>query len=241
MVIEQKSSEFTGIYVAPEAAAYLTATLSQDIHIDRPVNPIHARNLIRWIRVGLMSPDIRNVRGQELTIGFEDLISMRVIAILRALGVSWHRIHKAEKWLRNETGHQRPFAIERVWTETVDVFAEFHNGFIAASRGGQLVFNEMVGMYLQSVHDMIFVPHNGVNVADSWLPHTDVIMNPRIQFGEPCIKGTRMRTRILWQMHNGGDSVSYLTRTFNLTEPQITHALEWEHRLRTVQTSTISR
>ncbi len=224
-------SEFKGIYIAPEAALYLTATLRGDVHIERPVYPIHSRNLIRWIRVGLMSPELRNVSGRELLIGFEDLISMRVIAILRALGVSWKKIHRAEDWLREETGYPRPFAIERVWTETTDVFAEFHEGFIAASRGGQLAFTEMIAQYLQSVHDMIFVPHNGVNVADSWTPNEDVLIHPRIQFGEPCIQGTRIRTRIIWQLLEGGDTTSYLMRAFKLSEQQINHALEWEHRL----------
>ncbi|MCK4830360.1 DUF433 domain-containing protein [bacterium] len=240
-MVTKEYTEFKGIYVAPDAALYLTATLRQDVHIDRPAYPIHSRNLIRWIRIGLMSPELRNVAGKDLLIGFEDLISMRVIAILRSLGVSWRKIHRAEDWLRDRSGHPRPFAIERVWTEAVDVFAEFHEGFIAASRGGQLVFTEMVGQYLQSVQDMIFIPHNGVRVANAWTPHEDVMMNPKIQFGEPCVKGTRMRTRILWQMLNGGDSISYLTRAFNLKETQVNHALEWENRLRTVQASEISR
>jgi uncharacterized protein (DUF433 family)/DNA-binding transcriptional MerR regulator len=224
-------SEFKGIYVAPEAALYLTATLRRDVHIEHPTYPIHSRNLIHWIRVGLMSPELRNVSGRELLIGFEDLISMRVIAILRALGVSWKKIHRAEDWLRGMTGYSRPFAIERVWTETTDVFAEFHEGFVAASRGGQLAFTEMLEQYLQSVHDMIFVPHNGVNVADSWMPHEDVLMNPRIQFGEPCIRGTRIRTRIIRQLLEGGDTTSYLMRAFELSDQQINHALEWENRL----------
>ena len=106
-----------------------------------------------------------------------------------------------------------------------------NEGFIAASRGGQLSFTEMIGQYLQSVHDMIFVPHNGVRVADSWTPHEDILLNPRVQLGEPCIKGTRIRTRILWQLYRGGDSVSYLMNAFNLAQKQIDHALEWENRL----------
>jgi uncharacterized protein (DUF433 family)/DNA-binding transcriptional MerR regulator len=232
MVTVRDRTEFQGIYIAPEAAIYLTATLKHDVHIEHPVYPIRSRNLIRWIRKGLMSPELKNVSGRELLISFEDLISMRVIAILRSLGVSWKKIHKAEDWLRKETGYPRPFAIERVWTETTDVFAEFYEGFIAASRGGQLAFTEMIGQYLQSVHDMLFVPHNGVRVADSWTPHEDILMNPRIQFGEPCIKDTRIRTRVLWQLFNGGDSISYLTRAFNLSREQIDHALEWENRLR---------
>ena len=235
MVTVSDIPEFKGTYIAPEAAIYLTATLRRDVHIERPVYPIHSRNLIRWIRIGLMSPELRDISGRELVIGFEDLISMRVIAILRSLGVSWRKIRKAEDWLRKETRYPRPFAIERVWTETTDVFAEFHEGFIAASRGGQLSFTEMIGQYLYSVHDMIFAPHNGVRVADSWTPHEDVLMNPRIQFGEPCIKGTRIRTRILWQLSRGGDSFSYLTHAFNLTQEQIDHALEWENRLGTAK------
>jgi uncharacterized protein (DUF433 family) len=163
---------------------------------------------------------------------FEDLVSMRVIALLRSLGVSWLKIHRAEHWLREKTGYPRPFAVERVWTETVDVFSSFPTGFIAASRYGQLAFVELVGQYLQPVSDLTFVPHNGVSVASTWTPHIDVIMNPKIQFGEPCVRGTRMRTRILYQMWNGGDPLPYLARTFELKEEQIEHALEWESRLR---------
>ncbi|MBL7165957.1 MAG: DUF433 domain-containing protein [Dehalococcoidales bacterium] len=166
---------------------------------------------------------------------FEDLVSMRVIAVLRSLGVSWPRIRKAERWMRQQTGYRRPFAVERVWTETKDVFADFPAGFIAASRGGQLAFTEMLGQYLQPVHDMTFIRHNGVRVAETWTPHSGVLMNPCIQFGEPCIEGTRIRTRVIAQMIRGGDSPSYLSRAFELTQGQIQNAVEWQHRLSTVQ------
>jgi len=237
MAIENTATTFEGIYVAPEASLYLTATLKRDVPIRHQVYPVRSRNLIRWIRTGLASPDLKHVSGRELLITFEDLVSMRVIAVLRSLGVSWLKIRRAEQWMRNKTGYRRPFAIERVWTETEDIFAEFPEGFIAASRRGQLAFVELFGQYLQPVEDMSFVRHNGVSVAATWTTHEDVMMNPKIQFGEPCIVGTRMRTRVLWQMWNGGDSTEYLTRAFNLSMPQVEHALEWEHRLRAVQTS----
>jgi uncharacterized protein (DUF433 family) len=226
------TAEFKGIYIAPEAAIYLNATLKHDVPGLPTIQTIHSRNLIHWIRVGLTSPELSIVPGKDLLIGFEDLISMRVIAILRALGVSWVKIHKAEKWLREQTGYIRPFAIERVWTETTDVFANFHEGFIAASRGGQLAFTQILEQYLTSVQDMIFVPHNDVKIADSWIPHEDILINPRIQFGEPCIKGTRIRTRVMSELLSGGDSISYVMHSFNLTEQQINHAMEWENRLK---------
>ena len=225
-------AEFKGIYIAPEAAIYLKATLKRDVPKLQKIQTIRSRNLIRWIRVGLTSPELTTVPGKELLIGFEDLISLRVVAMLRALGVSWKKIHKAEIWLREQTGYVRPFAVERVWTETTDVFANFHEGFVVASRGGQLAFTQILGEYLSSVQDMMFVPPNGVRVADSWTPHEDVLINPRVQFGEPCVKGTRIRTRVVDELLSGGDTISYIMRSFELMEQQIFHVLEWEDRLR---------
>jgi len=198
---------------------------------------VHARNLIRWIRTGLTSPELKQVPGKELLMSFEDLISMRVIAVLRSLGVSWPRIRRAEQWMRQQTGYRRPFAVERVWTETRDVFADFPGGFVAASRGGQLTLAGLLDQYLQPVQDMTFIRHNGVYVAATWTPHDSILINPLIQFGEPCIRGTRIRTRVIWQMLKGGDSISYLVRAFKLSEQQIDRALEWENRLQTAKLS----
>jgi len=239
MITNLDLPEFQGIYIAPEAALYLTATLKRDVPAIQQIRPVHSRNVIRWIRVGLTSPELKQVSGKELLMSFEDIVSMRVIALLRALGVTWPKIHRAERWLRQQTGYPRPFAIKRVWTETVDVFADFTEGFVAASRHGQLSFVELIGQYLQPVEDMTFVRHNGIYVASTWTPHIDVLLNPLIQFGEPCIKGTRIRTRIIWQMLNSGESISYLVRAFKLSEEQLDHALEWENRLQTAKVAKL--
>ncbi len=230
--------EASGIYIAPKAALYLTATLQKDIPSPVQRIPINSRNLINWVRTGLMTPELRNIGGHELILSFEDLISMRVIAALRSLGVTWHKIHVAEKYLRDKTGYRRPFAVKQVWTDTANIFAELERSiFLAASRQGQIAIPELLGEYLQPVGDMTFEPHNKILVASTWTPHTDITLNPLIQYGEPCITSTRIRTRILAQMINSGDSLSYIENAFSLTELQINHGLEWENRLRAVQAS----
>lgn len=231
MTTERITTAFEGIYVAPEAALYLTATLKRDVPTTAQVRPVSSRNLIRWIRVGLTFPELAHISGKELLMTFEDVVSMRVIALLRALGVTWPKIHRAEQWLREQTNYPRPFAIQRVWTETKDVFADFPGALVAASRQGQLAFIEVFGQYLQPVGDMTFVRRDGLYVARTWTPHVDVLINPKIQFGEPCVRGTRIPTRTLWRMWNGGDSIPYLVRAFELSDQQIEHALEWEDRL----------
>jgi uncharacterized protein (DUF433 family)/DNA-binding transcriptional MerR regulator len=229
-------NEIPGIYVAPKAALYLTATLKKDIPSPVQRIPINSRNLINWVRTGLMTPELRNVSGHELILSFEDLISMRVIATLRSLGVTWHNIHLAEKYLRNKTGYKRPFAVKQVWTDTANIFAELDRSvFLAASRQGQIALPELLGEYLQPVGGMTFQKHKEMLIASTWTPHSDITLNPMIQYGEPCISGTRIRTRILSQMIQSGDTPLYVSDSFSLTESQINHGLEWENRLRAVQ------
>ena len=82
---------YEGIYAPPTAARYLLAARAAE-----RAYPVTSRHLIRWIRKGLAHPNLADVPGRELTIAFHDLVSMRVIAALRAAGVSWPRIYAAE-------------------------------------------------------------------------------------------------------------------------------------------------
>ena len=68
-----------GIYEPAEAARYLRATENADV-----IYPMHSTKLVRWIRRGFADPELTQVAGRDLLMGFDDLISMRVIAALRA-------------------------------------------------------------------------------------------------------------------------------------------------------------
>lgn len=102
---------FEGIYDVPETARYLRAA----VHGEQ-LYPVQSGKLIRWIRRGIASPDLVELGGRELLIGFEDVVSLRVIAALRAAGVSWREIDRSGEWLRTATGAARPFATDWLWT-----------------------------------------------------------------------------------------------------------------------------
>ncbi len=218
MTIEVGRKGYEGIYEAPEAASYLRASM-----VLTPLN-VTSTKLIRWIRLGLTLPALTEIPGRELLITFEDLISMRVIAALRAAGVSFRRIYEAELWLRRVTGHQRPFATELLWTERSDVFTELRNELIAASRSGQYAM-DILRDYLIPIHGLTF---NESRVAASWEPSTDILLHPLIQFGAPCIKGTRVPTRSIWGMVKAGDTIELVTRSYGLEEDDVRKAVEWE-------------
>lgn len=221
MPVAQGIGVYEGIYAPPTAARYLLASRAAE-----RVYPVTSRHLIRWIRKGLAHPDLADVPGRDLTIAFHDLVSMRVIAALRAAGVTWPRIHAAETWLRRHTGQQRPFATEQLWTDHSEVLSDFGDRLIAASQHGQLAMS-IVKDYL--------IPVSGLRFADqlaaSWSPQPGVVLDPAVQFGEPCIQDTRIPTSAISSLMRGGDPPDLVARSYGITPDELAAALCWEHKI----------
>lgn len=214
---------FEGIYDVPETARYLRAAA----HGER-LYPVQSSKLIRWIRRGITSPDLVELGGRELLIGFEDVVSLRVIAALRAAGVSWPEIDRSGEWLRTATGSQRPFATDWLWTGQGEVFAEWCERLVAAGRGGQMAL-ELLRSYLIPIHGLVFSPET--HFATSWEPVHGVVLKPTIQFGSPCVKGTRIPTRTIAGMIEAGDSAEWVAASFDLSTAEVQAACDWEIRV----------
>lgn len=212
-----------GIYEIRDAARYISATIT----VPKPYI-VTNRHLIRWIRRGLALPALSDVPGRQLLIAFEDLISMRVISLLRAVGISFSKIYRAERWLRRETGARRPFATKVVWTEASDIFFKREADLIAASLSGQYAIPELFRDYLWPVAGLDFDERR---IAVAWTPHEDVLLNPSIQFGEPCITGTRIPTKAVWRMVEGGDPIEFVAKSYDIHAKKVKNALHWEESL----------
>ncbi len=217
------SYNFTGLYEMSEAALYLRASREAD-----KVYRVDSTKLIRWIRKGLSDRELAHVRGVDLLIGFEDLISLRVIAALRSAGVSFKVIYDAERWVRRITNHPRPFATEALWTEGSQVFVQICDRLIAASRAGQMAF-ELLKEWLIPVHGLAF---DSQGIVLDWEPREGVLLSPDTQFGAPCIKGTSIPTSSVWGMVEGGDSIEYVMRSYHLERREVESAIGWENKLR---------
>lgn len=220
----QPASAYKGIYDVPEVARYLKAATYGDV-----VYPASPATLIRWIRRGLVSSDTVEIAGHEILVDFEDVISMRVIMALRATGVSWNEIRRTDEWLRERMGVDRPFATEFLWTGQGQVFIEWTRRLLSASRHGQMAL-EMLRGYLIPIHGLKF--SETTHKATSWEPVTGVVLEPKVQFGSPCLKGTRIPTRTIFGMIEAGDSVSWVAHAYGLSEDDVQVASEWEERLR---------
>ena len=60
-----------------------------------------------------------------------------------------------------------------------------------------------------------------------WPTGLGVSCDPKRQFGEPCVTGTRITVRTLYGMHLGGDSVASIAKTYDLCEADVVCAIVW--------------
>ncbi len=218
------SPVFEGVYDVPEVARYLKAAINGE-----RAYPVSSAKLIRWIRRGVASPDLADAHGQDLLIAFEDVVSMRVIAALRAVGVKWSEIDRTERWLRQETGAERPFATESLWAGQGQLFVDWKQRLLSASRHGQLALG-LLQDYLIPIHGLMF--SETTHMATSWEPLDHVLLKPTVQFGAPCIKGTRIPTRTIAGMIDAGDPVEWVAGVYKLSPAEVKAARDWESALR---------
>ncbi len=59
-----------------------------------------------------------------------------------------------------------------------------------------------------------------------------ITLRPCVQVGQPCVEGTRIPTRTIWNYVEGGDLREVVAEAFELGILEVERALQWEERLR---------
>lgn len=124
---------------------------------------------------------------------FGDLISLFVVSYLLRKGVKPRRIRTAENHLRDALRTDRPFLHADLQTDGIHVY--WRDNVVdgqteVADEGGQQAMRELVAERLERV---LYTN----DWAACWYPIKHVVLDPRIQFGEPTVAGTRLLTGIV--------------------------------------------
>lgn len=214
---------FTGLYTIPEAARILAVT--PPLANGHPAAPVRLRY---WIRTSITPVSQVALPSARRLITFKDLISMRLIALLRAAGVSLPDIRKTENWMKETLNIDWPFVSRPLWTYASNLYIEFEKHLIAASLSGQQAMEFMRGWLSKVELDMTF---NQDDLVSSWSPRPHIRLDPEVQFGEPCIDGTRIPTRALWSKIKAGDTLEVVAALYEIGIDKVQRAIEWEERL----------
>jgi uncharacterized protein (DUF433 family) len=152
--------------------------------------PGDAKHALPWLKSAL-NPVPHGRRRPDYS--FADLVSLFVVRELVRSGVRLRTIRDAESYLRTKWQTERPFVSDEISTDGHGIFVD--DNLIAgqiesADRHGQQVMRELVKDHLSAVHY-----HHGS--ATYWTPRAGVLVDPRVQFGEPVLEGTRLTTELV--------------------------------------------
>jgi uncharacterized protein (DUF433 family) len=162
-----------------------------------------------------------------------------MVIALRLAGFSLQHVRKVHHWLSDTTRYPRPFALKDLWISDTEIFVEME-GLLSVTRQGQYAM-DLVREWLKRLRrptngstDLSFHRINGHEVASAWRPQTFVTLNPKVQFGAPCINGTRIPTNSVWAMHLAGDEPKGIASAYGIEIEKVNAALEWERKLAAV-------
>jgi uncharacterized protein (DUF433 family) len=205
----------TGLYSASELSRYLSSR-------SLAASP---QTVANWIRQGLTPSEHL---GRTPTYTFHDLISLLVVGWLREKGVKLSAVRQAEAYLRESLGIERPFAREEIYTDGVNVLFEanplIEDQLTAANLGGQEVMRRALAETLRGVR-------YENELAIYWDIRPFVRLDPTIQFGAPCVTGTRVPTAQLADFIDAGDEPSRLADLYELPPASVDEALHFEREL----------
>ena len=218
-----------GVYLLKDVSVLLKATDHAARADEFSLSP---QQINGWAKKGFAQIKIDGVFSQRRFIRFPDLITVRMVAILRSHGISLQKTSVAHDYLVEALRTSHPFVNRALWVEDAevaeDVYADVDHLLVTASRHGQLPFTELLRGKIVEVANMTF---DDAGFATTWTPFDGVVIDPNVHSGASCLRGTRISTGIIYGMHSAGETVDKIADWYEIEVGQVESAIEWEERL----------
>lgn len=219
----------TPVYTVTEAAAYLgvpQATLRSWV-VGRKYPIVKGERFFVPL-VEIADPELKRL-------SFLNLIEVHVLnAIRRTHNIALPKVRQALDYLRKQLHLSRPLADQQFETNGVDLFVTYYGRLMNITQPGQYAMRELIGEYLKLVRRdphgvpvrlFLFPSHSGRR--DRKPP---IVIDPRVSFGQPVLAGTGIRTSVLAQRFDAGDTIPQLAKDYGRPDAQIEEAIRFERK-----------
>jgi uncharacterized protein (DUF433 family) len=167
----------------------------------------------------------------EKALSFRNLVELHVLsAVRRQHNVSLPSIRKAVAFLGSKFRSAHPLSDEAMRTDGKHLFVEKFGKLINASQDGQLAIEQMLEAHLKRID------RDSAGLPIRLFPFTrtkpegprSVVIDPRVQFGRPCLTGTGIPTAELIQRFKAGEDLSSLADDFGRDVSDVVEAIRYE-------------
>lgn len=167
-------------------------------------------------------------REERAALSYMQLIEVAVVAAFRKADVPMKRIRKARAWAAHELKSEYPFAEYKFKENAKHLYLDSQqidvneNTVVQADSEGQLEWESIIGRLREFEYE-----DGGIvlkwHVAGEESP---IVIDPRISFGAPAVKG--VPTWVLRGRFDAGESDSDIADDFGLKREEVRQALKFE-------------
>jgi uncharacterized protein (DUF433 family) len=168
-------------------------------------------------------------REDRAALSYMQLIEVAVVAAFRKAGVTLKRIRAAREYAARVLRSEHPFAelrfkeqAKHLYLDSGEVKDLKPDTVLTADQGGQLAWESVIGR----LHEFEYEKEGIVlrwHVAGLESP---IIIDPRISFGAPAVRGTP--TWVILGRWNAGESDTDIAEDFGIAKQEVREALKFE-------------
>jgi uncharacterized protein (DUF433 family) len=166
---------------------------------------------------------IADAKARRLS--FLNLVELLVLAAIRKdHHVELKQVRRAIEFLRKKFPSAHPLADNQFQTNGIDLFVEKYGHLLNISQDGQIAMKEVIQQYLKLVErDASGVPFklHLPRRADAPEPLAAVVIDPERGYGRPVLDGRGIRTEVVIERFEAGESIASLADDYGLSVPVI--------------------
>ncbi len=171
----------------------------------------------------------RIVSSPESAVSFADLIEVAAIRGLRNLDFSLPQIREIVESCQSIFGSDRPLLSHRFRADGRDAFVQGDDGALVSVLRGKrrTAWDDVLEPFLATVDYQD-------GWANRWWPggrSTEVVIDPKFGYGLPVVQGTGVRTEVLIERSEVGDSLEQIAADFGVSIESVRTAIQFERAL----------
>jgi uncharacterized protein (DUF433 family) len=170
-------------------------------------------------------PPVTTGLDRDGTVSFIDLIEVVAIGRLKELGLPLSEIRKIVAECQEDLGYSRPLTSLKFKTDGKETFVSFGDQLLGLrKRRGQRAWNEILEPFLEELD------YRDAYASRWWPMGRDkpIVIDPDYGFGLPVVAKSGVRTEILLERFEAGDSVEQIADDFDLNAADVKEAIDYE-------------
>ena len=177
---------------------------------------------------GIDRPLIQGPEGVEGRLSFFNLIEAFAVGSLRNVeGMTMRAVRVAHWTAQKRLSIDRPFLSDDIWVSG-DLYWLKDEESVNLSRAGQYALTKVIESYLNRIVFQSGVPLQWFPMIPYRHASQSVLIDPRVQFGQPVIADGGISTQIIAELFDAGSSIEKIAGDYGVGEEDVGDALLFE-------------